>query len=95
MAPHCGSADGRPHRNESPVLRQRDITASLLEESSPNLRDWATKLRCKVARAVTDGRVDAARAAEFHRLMTELLEVDLQHGTDAKSITRVDGQASR
>jgi hypothetical protein len=46
--------------------------------------DWYSgELRPKVARAVAEGRVDASRADELHRLMTQLLEV------------RLDGRATR
>jgi hypothetical protein len=40
---------------------------------------YSDGLRPKVARAVTEGRVDAERAAELHRLMTELLGARLLH----------------
>jgi hypothetical protein len=60
------------------------------------LRDWySDKLRPKLARAVTEGRVGAAQAAQLHRLMTELVEVDLRHANGVKRSRRVDGQASR
>jgi hypothetical protein len=44
--------------------------------SRESLSSWYTdRLRPKLARAVRDGRVDHARAAELHRLMTELFAV--------------------
>jgi hypothetical protein len=46
-----------------------------------SLRTWyAEGLESKVERAVLDGRVDAAKAAEFHRLMEQLLEIDPRQG---------------
>jgi hypothetical protein len=45
-----------------------------------DLRVWySDELRPKVARAVTERRADAERAAELHRVMTELLEARLLH----------------
>jgi hypothetical protein len=44
------------------------------------LRRWyADDLQRKIARAAMEGRVDTERAAELHRLMTELLDVRVLH----------------
>jgi hypothetical protein len=60
------------------------------------LGDWFSgELSSKLARAVMSGRVDAAQAAQLHRLMTELVEVDLGRATGAERSRRVDGQTSR
>jgi hypothetical protein len=64
--------------------------------SCTTLRDWySDELRSKLARAVTEGRVDAAQAANLHQLMTELTEVDLRHATGMERSRRLDDQASR
>ena len=60
------------------------------------IRNWyADELGSKLARAVTEGRMDAARAAELHSLMAQLLEADLRHATGVERTRRVDGKASR
>jgi len=47
---------------------------SVSSSSRAPVHDWyLDELWSKVARAVTEGRADAARAAELHRLMTKLL----------------------
>ncbi len=64
--------------------------------SCESLGDWYSgELRPKVARAARENRVDGARAAQLHRLMTELLETHARHGTDVQEALRVDGRASR
>jgi hypothetical protein len=64
--------------------------------SRATLRDWySDELRSKLARAVTEGRVDAAQAAQLHHLMTELVEVELRHAIGGERSRRVDGQAAR
>ncbi len=64
--------------------------------SLSSLRDWyADGLGSKVERAVTDGRVDAAQAAEFHRLMEQLLEADSRQPAGVGRVLRMDGRAVR
>jgi hypothetical protein len=85
--------------NRSRAVNAKESSASphsRSRSSCTTLRDWyADELRSKVARAVMEGRVDAARAAELHRLMTQLLEADLRHATDLERTRRMDNQASR
>jgi hypothetical protein len=64
--------------------------------SRTTLGDWYSgELRSKLARAVMSGRVDAAQVARLHRLMTELVDVDLRRATGAERSWRVDGETSR
>ena len=70
--------------------------------SRTSARHWySDELRPKVARAVAEGRVDAGRADELHRLMTELLEAgrrnadDVERVAQAAAVIRVDGRATR
>jgi hypothetical protein len=59
------------------LLRREKKINSPSGVSGVNLRSWySDELRLKVARPVTEGRANAVRAAELHRLMTELLEAD-------------------
>ncbi len=53
--------------------------------SHADLREWyAHELSPKVARAVAQGRVDAASACELQRLMTEMLETGRLPGAGAE-----------
>jgi hypothetical protein len=70
--------------------------------SRASAHDWYSgELRPKVARAVAEGRVDAGRADELHRLMTELLEDggrnpgDVAGAPQVKAVVRLDGRATR
>jgi hypothetical protein len=79
------------------VLTQSVITglAGFMSRGSPaNLHEWSNELRSKVARAVTAGRVDAARGAELDRLLRELLEAGGRHETDAGETAQVDARVS-
>ena len=70
--------------------------------SRESAHDWYSgELRPKVARAVAEGRVDAGRADELHRLMTQLLEAgprnpgDVPRAPQAEGVVRLDGRAIR
>jgi len=81
--------------DEPPNDRLRIVSAT--ESARSSLRDWySDELGSKVARAAADGRVDAAQAAELHRLMAQLLEDDSRQAIGVESTAkRVDGQAVR
>jgi hypothetical protein len=81
----------------APVPRQSDVTGFtgfMTRGSSANLHDWSNEVRSKVARAVAAGRLDTARCAELHRLLSEPLEAGRRHETDAGEADQVDARAS-
>ena len=63
-------------------------------EPGQSLPSWySDDLQPKVARAVSDGRVDQVRAADLHRLMTELLEMPTARAERGNEIRRMDARS--
>jgi hypothetical protein len=79
-----------------PVRTDIRASASTRTEraSGAAVREWyAGSFRSRLAQAVADGRADAGRATELHRLMTELLEPE-RPAADVEGVRRMDGRVS-
>lgn len=56
-----------------------------------SLRSWySDEFRLRVVRAVSEGRADAERAADLHRLMAALLDAHFRTQPEVQADTQVD-----
>jgi hypothetical protein len=76
-------------------VRENSTLNELGKPSPQSLPSWYSDgLQPKIVRAVRDGRVDHARAADLHRLMTELLGAQTARSERGDGVRRMDALVS-